>query len=79
MDYIVKVSAPYSGIEMNLYKKGLEKLEQTRDGYGESLLDKLFCIVGSLANGSCTWENIENFSEQGKEIWSTYAAVYFPE
>lgn len=78
-DYSVKVVAPVSGIETKLYKRGLEKLEHTHDANGVSLLDKLLYILDCIGAGSHTWEDIEAYSTQGKEIWNTYYSVYFPQ
>ena len=78
-DYSIRVVSPVSGIEMKLYKRGLEKLEQTRDANGVSLLDKLLYILDGIGAGSHTWADIEAYSAQGKEIWNTYYSVYFPQ
>lgn len=78
-DYIVKVTSPMDGIEIKLYKKGLEKLEHTRDKTGASFLDKLFFILSSMGGDRHTWKDIEAYSAQGREIWNTYYSVYFPQ
>lgn len=75
-DYIVKVTSPMDGIEIKLYKKGLEKLEHTRDKTGASFLDKLFFILSSMGGDRHTWKDVENYSEQGKQIFDLYLSAY---
>mgnify|MGYP007069902567 CR=1 FL=1 len=76
MDCKVKVMT--RTMELYLYKRGLDKLEKTKDHYGVSLLDKLIHIIDNSDFMKGSLNDIETISDEAREIVDIYVSVYFP-
>lgn len=76
-DYKVKIYTRRA--EISLYKRGLEKLENTRDAYGVSLLDKLIYIFENSELKAASLSEIRTLSEEANKIVDIYENIYFPD
>lgn len=72
-DIEVKVIVPSIGLEITLYKKGLNALEQSG-----SLNELLYIVEHSSLDGRFSWNELFTADKSGraKEIFNEYAAVY---
>lgn len=79
-DYPVKIVIPGDGIELNLYKRGVELLEATVDEYGTSALTRLVCIAPRLfkkcGNGSLSWKEAMEGDDEARAIFDLYSSAY---
>lgn len=78
LDSQVKIIVPGDGITLNLHKRGVDLLENTRDAFGVSMLDKLLCELPGVMDKcvSADWDSLAAKSEVIRNARDLYFSAY---
>ena len=76
-DMAVKVVYP-NRMELTLYKRGLDVLENTVNAHGASELPRLMYIIEQMPLKTGSLSDVAAYSPEGKAIVDHYISAYFP-